>query len=112
MTRFIEIEWTSGSLDEARKVARYLVQERFVACAEIVPWIEAIYKWNNKLETAQESKIVMKTKAENYEKVKDVIERNSSYEVPEIIWRSIEGGNQEYLDWMNESVGSESRLNR
>ena len=38
MPEFIEIHWTSGSIDEARKVARYLVQERYVACAQISPW--------------------------------------------------------------------------
>jgi hypothetical protein len=40
---FIEIHWTSGSLDEARKISRYLVQKRYVACAKIVPWIESVY---------------------------------------------------------------------
>ncbi len=44
MPEFIEIHWTSGSIDEARKVARYLVQERYVACAQITPWVESIFK--------------------------------------------------------------------
>lgn len=104
MSGFIEVHWTSGSLDEARKVARYLVQERIVACAQIIPWIEAVYMWNNKLETTQESKIVLKTRAENYDSVRDVIEKNCKYEIPEITWRSIEGGNVEYLQWLNEST--------
>ena len=73
MSEFIEIHWTSGSLDEARKIARYLVQERFVACAQIIPWIESIYMWNNQLETAQESKIILKTAKANYEKIREII---------------------------------------
>lgn len=101
---FIEIHWTSGSLDEARRVSRYLVQERYVACAQIVPWIESIYMWNNKLETTQESKIVLKTRVENYEKIKEIIEQNCKYEVPEITWFRIEGGNRSYMDWLNEST--------
>lgn len=104
MSEFIEIQWTSGSLDEARKVSRHLVQERYVACAQIIPWIEAVYMWDNKLETAQESKIVLKTRAENFEKIKEFIERNCRYEVPEITWHSIEGGNQLYMDWLHEST--------
>ncbi len=106
MTEFIEIHWTSGSLDEARKISRYLVQERYVACAQITPWIESVFMWNNQLDTSQESKIVFKTRRENYEKIKEIILENCSYEVPEITFVIIDGGNQEYLDWMRESSES------
>lgn len=106
MTDFIEIHWTSGSIDEARKISRYLVQERLVASAQITPWIESIYMWNNQLETSQESKIVLKTRLENYDKIKEIIQKNSRYEVPEILYFMIYGGNQEYLDWLSESTPS------
>lgn len=100
----IEIHWTSGSIDEARIVCRYLVQERLVACAQIVPWIESIYMWDNQLETTQETKIVLKTQKEKFELIKDVICKNAKYEVPEITFISIEGGNEAYLDWVVEST--------
>jgi periplasmic divalent cation tolerance protein len=100
MTDFIEVQWTSGSLDEARRLARYLVQEGYVACAQITPWIESIYLWNQQLETTQESKIILKTRLDHYTKIKEVIEQNCKYEVPEITWTRIEGGNQVYLDWL------------
>lgn len=103
---FIEIYWTSGSLDEARKISRYLVQERYVASAQIIPWIESVYMWNNKLETSQESKIVLKTRAEYYEKIKEVIEHNCKYEVPEITWTKIDGGNESYMQWLSESTST------
>lgn len=70
MAEFIEINWTSGSIDEARKVSRYLVQERLVACAQIIPWIESIYMWNNQLETTQESKVTLKTKRIFFDEIK------------------------------------------
>ncbi len=104
MSNFIQITWTSGSLEEARKVARYLVQERLVACAQIVPWIESIYMWDNKLETEQESKVLLKTTKERYDAVRDVIQKNCKYEVPEITFIEVDGGNEEYLDWVNEST--------
>lgn len=103
MTECIEIHWTSGSLDEARKISRYLAQERLVACAQIIPWIESVYMWNNQLETTQESKVLFKTKLENYDKIKEVIQTNCSYEVPEITYTLIAGGNETYLQWMQES---------
>lgn len=104
MPQLIEIHWTSGSLDEARKISRYLVQERLVACAQITPWIESIFMWNNQLETTQESKIILKTRLDLYEKIKEVIQQNCSYELPEITYVNIDGGNKEYLDWVAEST--------
>lgn len=101
---YIEIHWTSGSLDEARRIARYLVQEGYVACAQITPWIESIYMWNAALETEQESKIVLKTRLEHYSRIKELIEKNCKYEIPEIIWFKIDGANASYLDWMKESL--------
>lgn len=109
MTDFIEISWTTGTLDEARKVCRYLVQERHVACAQIVPWIESIYMWNNQLETTQETKVIFKTRAENYERIKEIIIKNSRYELPEITYRSIDGGNKEYMDWLAETTYANAR---
>ncbi len=104
MTEFIEIHWTAGSIDEARRVCRYLIQERLAACAQIVPWIESVYMWNNQLETSQESKITLKTTSEHYPKIKEVILKNSSYEVPEITVVQILEGNEEYLSWIKESI--------
>ena len=104
MTNHIEIHWTCGSLDEARKICRYLVQERLVACAQIVPWIESVFMWNNQLETTQESKITLKTQLELYNKVKEIIEKNCSYEVPEITYTQLDGGNKEYFEWIEQST--------
>lgn len=106
MSDFVEVRWTSGSIDEARRVCRYLVNERLVACAQIIPWIESIYLWDNNLETTQETKIILKTTKSSVDEVKKIILENSSYEVPEITFFTIEGGNEEYLKWMDESVGS------
>lgn len=104
MSQFIEIHWTSGSLDEARKISRYLVQERLVACSQVIPWIESIFMWNNQLETAQESKVIFKTRLEHYDKIRHVIEKNCSYEVPEITYTVLDGGNEAYMNWLLEST--------
>lgn len=104
MDECIEIHWTTGSIDEARKICRYLAQERFIACAQIVPWIESIYMWNNQLETSQESKVVLKTRLGNYDSIKGIIRENCTYEIPEITYVKIDGGNEEYLKWVTEST--------
>lgn len=104
MSEFIEISWTTGSIDEARKLSRYLAQERLIACAQIIPWIESNYMWNNQLETVQETKVVFKTRREHYDKIKEIITKNCTYEVPEITYKIIDGGNKGYMDWMAKST--------
>jgi len=104
MSKFIEIHWTSGSLDEARKVSRYLVHERLVANAQIIPWIESVSMLDNQLETTQESKIIFKTREDKFLKIKEIILKNCNYEIPEILAFPIEEGNQEYLQWIEQST--------
>ena len=101
---FVELHWTAGSIDEARLVCRYLVQEHLVACAQLIPWVESVYMWDNQLETAQESKVVLKTHVDRVEDVKQAILDNAKYEVPEITVHAILSGNSEYLDWMRENT--------
>lgn len=98
--QFIEISWTSGSLDEARKVSRHLVEKRLVACAQITPWIESIYVWDDQLETTQESRVSLKTTLDLYETIAKIIREQCSYDLPEIIYRTIDGGNTDYLEWV------------
>ena len=102
--QIIQIQWTTGSIEEARRVCRYLVQERIVACAQIEPWVESIYMWNNQLETEQESKVLLKTTESRFDEVKRIILENCKYEVPEILWTSVAGGHQEYMDWVRDST--------
>lgn len=106
MADLIEVQWTSGSIDEARKVCRYLVQERLVACAQIIPWIESVYMWNNQIETGQESKITLKTQLQHFETVKQIILDNCKYELPEITYQVIAGGHDAYLNWVAETSAS------
>ncbi len=101
---FVQVQWTCGSIEEARRVARYLVQERLVACANIIPWVESIFMWDNKLNTEQETKVYLKTSSQSIEQVKQVILDNTDYEVPEILVFAIQDGNAAYLDWVKESV--------
>ena len=104
MTDFIEIHWTCSNIDEARKICQFLVQERLVACAQIVPQIESIYLWNNELEKSQESKIFLKSQFNKFDQIKKAILKNCSYDVPEITYTTIAGGNDEYLNWVKENT--------
>lgn len=109
MTTFIQIQWSCGNLEEARKVSRFLVQEQYVACVHIIPQIESIFLWKNQLDTAQETKVSLKTRAENFDAVKEIILERSSYELPEIIATPISNGHKEYLAWLEENTSDFSK---
>lgn len=103
MSEFIVIEWKTASLDEARKVSRYLVSKKLVACAEITPWLESVYLWNGQLETSQESKVSLKSKKEHFEEIAKVIKENTSYQVPEILAYEISFGEKNTIEWLEET---------
>lgn len=96
---------TAGSEDEARKIARYLVENNLAACVNVVPKIVSIYRWQEKVETSHECLLLIKTTAKKFAGVRDAIRELHSYELPECVAISIEDGSREYLDWLANSVG-------
>jgi periplasmic divalent cation tolerance protein len=95
---------TSGSVEEARKIAQALVERRLAACVNIVPHIESVYWWQGKVESAQEWLLIVKTTGACYERVRQGISELHSYDLPECICLSIEDGSAEYLKWIGECV--------
>lgn len=95
---------TAPSQAEARKLARALVDRKLAACVSIIPRIESIYRWQGKVESAEEWLLVIKTTKARAKAVEKAIKELHSYEVPECIVISIEGGSKEYLAWLGEQV--------
>jgi periplasmic divalent cation tolerance protein len=95
---------SAGSEDEARKIARHLVEQRLAACVNIIPGMESIYRWQGKLESSGEWLLLIKTTVERFPAVRDAIRDLHSYELPECIAISIEDGSSGYLEWIAQSV--------
>jgi periplasmic divalent cation tolerance protein len=95
---------TASSKEEARRLAKTLVELRLAACVNIVPNISSIYRWKEKVEESQEFLLLMKTTESAIPKLRDAIQELHSYEVPECIVLTIEGGSAPYLKWIDESV--------
>jgi periplasmic divalent cation tolerance protein len=95
---------TCGSIDEARKLARALVEKQLAACVNIVPQIESVYYWKAKVETSTEYLLLIKTTAGAFDELRDVLTELHSYDLPECIEIAIEDGSAAYLAWIGESV--------
>jgi periplasmic divalent cation tolerance protein len=95
---------TAGSQEEARKIACSLVERQLVACVNIVPQVESVYRWQGRVESAKEWLLVIKTLDANFPRVCDAIQGLHSYELPECIKLEISGGSQKYLEWIEENL--------
>ena len=96
---------TAGSQEEAEKIAQALVERRLAACVNIVGPIHSVYRWQGTVESADEHLLLIKTTAASFDAVARAIRELHSYELPECIELSIEGGSAEYLKWIEQSVG-------
>jgi periplasmic divalent cation tolerance protein len=95
---------TVSNADEARAIARSLVDKELAACVNIIGPLESIYRWKGEIEEAQEFLLVIKTIADNVSRLREELVRLHSYEVPECISIGIESGLPAYLDWISDSV--------
>lgn len=95
---------TSSSYEEARKIADALVSQRKAACVNIVPRVNSLFRWKGKIEDAEESLLVVKTRAKLFPDVVSTVKDIHSYEVPEIIALPVIEGNPDYLKWMDEET--------
>ena len=95
---------TVGNGEEALTIARTLVEEKMVACANIVPHIRSIYRWRGEVCDEDEQLLIMKTRSELFPALQDRIRKLHSYEVPEIISVPIADGLPDYLNWVVENT--------
>ena len=91
---------TASSAEEAQNIAKTLVEEKLVACVNVIPQIKSIYWWEGKVCQDDEIMLVSKTKRSLFATVMDRVKTLHSYEVPEIISFPISEGSPEYLSWI------------
>jgi len=92
---------TVGNDEEGRKIAELLVNRRKAACVSIVPSVDSLFWWEGKLASAQESLLIVKTKALLFPEIVELAKSVHSYEVPEIIALPIIAGSEDYLTWLD-----------
>ncbi len=98
---------TVGNREEAQKIANALVESEIAACVNIVGPARSIYRWQGKVENAEEFLLIVKTWGDAYERVEETIKELHSYDVPECIALRVERGSEHYLEWVENSVRAE-----
>ncbi len=109
MAALVFVYMTAGSVGEAERIGRALVEERLAACVNILPGMRSIYRWEGAVESGEEAVLIAKTRADRFEALKARVRALHSYAVPCIVELPIGRGDAPYLDWLaRESAGVET----
>ena len=93
---------TESSKTNALRIAKLLIQKKLAACVSIKQ-IFSIYKWNNDIEETKEFEITIKSKLEFKDYLIEFLKKNSTYDVPQIIYKKYHA-EMKYYDWINKTI--------
>lgn len=97
---------TTSNKEEAEKIARSLLDERLIACANIIGPVHSLFWWAGKVENVEEYLLLMKTRRDLFDKLCERVKALHSYEVPEIIALPIIGVFKAYLEWLESCLAT------
>jgi periplasmic divalent cation tolerance protein len=95
---------TAADAAQAQAIARALVEERLIACANLVPGLTSIYRWRDAVQAEPEVLLVMKTRRSLVPRLKERLPELHSYEVPELVVTPLVDGLDPYCRWVREST--------
>lgn len=104
MNKYVLIFITVPNEGLALKIARALIEKKLAACVNITPKIKSIYSWQDKICEDDEFLMLVKSKEEVFEELKQEVVNLHTYDIPEIIMINIENGLRNYLNWIDQSV--------
>ncbi len=106
MSEMIEVITTTENKDDAREIARALVEQRLAACVHVSGPIESTYWWKGKVEHSQEWVCTVKTLRHLVEHVEQASRQTHPYDVPQIIALPVVEASSAYLRWLQQELKS------
>jgi periplasmic divalent cation tolerance protein len=104
MTEFIQVLTTTDTRPRAEAVARALIEQRLAACVQMIGPVTSIFRWEGRIDTAEEWLCLAKTRSERYAEVEAAIRAVHTYQVPEILAVPISAGHAPYLEWLSSQL--------
>jgi len=100
MTTSIQLVWTTcATVDQARGLARLLVERRLAACVSLGTGVESVFPWQGRIEQVAEVVLLIKTTAARLPALKQALTEEHPYEVPEMLVVNTDDGLPDYLEW-------------
>jgi periplasmic divalent cation tolerance protein len=104
MTNYIQVITTTASRDDAHRIAQTLVEKRLAGCVQIVGPITSVYRWEGRIEQAEEWQCIIKSRQDLFDALADAIWAGHPYDVPEILAVPVIAGSKDYLAWLETEI--------
>lgn len=108
MTGIVSVYAVFGSADEAHRIARLLIEERIAACANILAPCRSVYRWQGKVEEADEVPAIFKTAAGRSDALLARIAELHSYDIPAAVVWPVEAAFPAYSEWVKAESAARS----
>lgn len=95
---------TCETQTEARELAYLSVEKSLAACAQVLPGLDSVYRWQGEVQVQPETLLLLKTTASAITGLKKLIQENHSYNIPEFLVFDASDGLSAYLQWINDNV--------
>ena len=104
MSEFLQVSTTTGTREDAERIAVELVDRRLAACVHVGGPIRSTYRWQGQVENAEEWTCTAKTSRKQLPAIQELLKTAHPYEVPELVATPIVGGSEAYLKWLGEQI--------
>jgi periplasmic divalent cation tolerance protein len=108
MTEMLVVFTTFGSEEEAARVVRVLVEERLIACGNLIPGVRSLYRWEGQVTDAREVVAIMKTRKQDWAALISRLHELHSYSTPECVAVRIAAGAPKYMAWLDAALEPEA----
>ncbi len=95
---------TTSSRDEALRIGRTVVADRLAACANVLPGVTSVYRWQGEVQEDGETALILKTRSDLVERLTARVKELHSYDCPCVVALPIAGGNPDFLQWIAEET--------
>jgi len=104
MTEMLIVLTTFGSEEDAARVVRTLVEERLIACGNILPGARSIYRWENKIADEREVVAILKTRKQDWAALVSRLSELHPYHTPECVAVRVAAGAPRYMAWLESAL--------
>lgn len=108
MTEMLVVLTTFATEEEAVRVVRALVEERLIACGNVLPGARSVYRWQGRIADELEVVVLMKTRKQDWAALLSRLHELHSYETPECLALRVAAGAPKYLEWLEAELAPEA----
>ena len=108
MTEMLVVLTTFATADDAARVVRALLDERLIACGNLMPGARSIYRWEGRVADQPEVLVLMKTRKQDWAALLSRLHELHPYQTPECLALRVAAGAPRYLEWLESELAPEA----